>query len=141
MMNQSFDDYLNNRKINTVTVQKEPEKRQSATNQSYLGSKRTFELNLFSSRESMSAANETCVKMCYNPNAEKLINASKDDGAVEVYGCQHNCMTKMLTSMKLFDNFAASHPRFIKRNEELKQGREEFRNSLFFYGSMDHQNL
>ena len=89
----------------------------------------------------MSAANDTCLKMCYNPNQEKLINASKDDGAVEVYGCQHNCMTKMYTSMELFQTYSTSHPRYIARNEELKNMRKEYREAIFYYGSMDHQNL
>ena len=91
--------------------------------------------------EALSAANDTCVKMCYNPNAQKLINASKDDSAVEVYGCQHNCMTKMFTSLNLFENYSVTHPRYIARNEELKEMRKENREAIFYYGSKDHQNL
>ena len=79
--------------------------------------------------------------MCYNPNAEKLINASKDDGAVEVYGCKHNCMEKVITSTQLFDILSKTHPRYIARNEELKDMRKEFRESIFYYGSKDYQNL
>ena len=91
--------------------------------------------------EALSAANETCVKMCYNPNAQKLINASKDDSAVEVYGCAHNCMTKMFTALNLFENYSMTHPRYIARNEELKEMRKENREAIFYYGSKDHQNL
>ena len=79
--------------------------------------------------------------MCYNPNAQNLITASKDDGAVEVYGCQHNCMKKIMTSLNLFETFSKSHPRYIARNEELVNMRKEHREAIFFYGSKDHQNL
>jgi hypothetical protein len=89
----------------------------------------------------MSIANDTCVKMCYNPNAQKLINASKDDGAAEIYGCNHNCMSKILTAFNLFEMVSPKHPRYIARNEELKDMRKEFRESIFFYGSKDYQNL
>ena len=95
----------------------------------------------FTDSELMSVANDSCAKMCYNPNAQQLITASKDDGAVEVYACKHNCMTKMYTAMNLFNNYSKNHSRYILRNEQLKDIRQEYRNSLFFYGSKDHQNL
>lgn len=100
-----------------------------------------MEIDLFSIYEFLSEANETCVKMCYNPNSYNILTSAKEDGLVEVYGCQYNCMKKMDTALNLFKQYSQTHPRYVARNKQLKAIREEEEKAVFYYGSQDHQNF
>jgi len=100
-----------------------------------------MEKDLFTLYEFLSEANSNCVKMCYNPNLENLLTTQKEDGQIEVYGCHHNCMQKMNTTMNLLNEYAKSHPRFVARQSELKSIRDEQAKAVFSYGSKDYQNF
>lgn len=100
-----------------------------------------MEKDLFNLYEFMSESNKSCVEMCYNPNKDNLIRTQKEDGLVEVYGCHYNCMQKMNTTSYLFQQFSITHPRFIARNEQLKEIREEQEKAIFYYGTKDYQNF
>lgn len=100
-----------------------------------------MEKDLFICCEVAGEANESCVRMCYNPNKDNLLTTEKEDGLVEVYACQFNCLQKMFTAHELFSQYSATHPRFVARAEQLKTIREEQQKAIFYYGSKDHQNF
>ena len=100
-----------------------------------------MDLKLYDLYEFIGETNNTCSKICYGQNIENLMKANKEDGVVEVYGCHNNCMKKMDTAKGLLNEYSKNHPRFMKRNENLKDIREEQKKALFYYGSKDYQNL